>query len=335
MEQCNVTLQAYLNDERTPNGVAHHVDCILANTTETIKANMASAGVILGLMPGILANIGPTPAESSMLTLERPLLSILLAIGAPPMYPGRPFEYWHPLEAMKQPPKRFSNISARYPSYLVVSLLQYIIALSASVNVIAVSLELGMKTVLLWNKTNSYLPLAWVLLSIALHTGTALRLHFFIATVLSSHRHRSPVANHKGLNPSHAGLSDPKPGHFFYRLFSKVIDAETRPCRARTKLRLPAMSEMEDMEESFFSYLLGISLPLLTLIHVVVGVTIFSSLVFVGVGDTVGIVMRYGVSALAVQLIRCFETTGLHVVYTQMNEFGKSEQSSTRRLDRM
>ena len=42
---------------------------------------MASAGVVLGLMPIILANLGPTLAESSILTLERPFLSLLLAIG--------------------------------------------------------------------------------------------------------------------------------------------------------------------------------------------------------------------------------------------------------------
>ncbi|MCJ1256400.1 hypothetical protein MMC24_004221 [Lignoscripta atroalba] len=322
--RCNATLQKYYNGDEF--GVAHHADCILENTTETIKANMASAGVILGLMPGVLANIGPTLAESSILMLERPFLSTLLAIGAPSIYPSRPFDNWDPLEVMKQPPKRFPNISARRPSYLAVSLLQYIIAMSASVNVVAVSLELGMKTVLLWKKSNSYFPLTWVVLSIVLHIGATLRLHLFIAAVSSSHRHRPPVTNHNGLNRSRVVQPKRKSGHFFYRLFRKVIDAEFRPCGTRTKLRLPSMSETDTVEEFFFSYLLALCLPLLSLIHVVVGVTIFSSLIFIGVNDTVVIVMRYGISALAVQLIRCFEATGLHDAYKQAREFEKSKQ---------
>jgi hypothetical protein len=94
VENCNATLQAYLQGAIDRNdGIARHADCILANTTEMIKANMASAGVVLGLMPIILANLGSTLAETSILTLERPFLSLLLAIGGPSIYPARPFDY--------------------------------------------------------------------------------------------------------------------------------------------------------------------------------------------------------------------------------------------------
>jgi hypothetical protein len=123
---------------------------------------MASAGVVLGLMPIILANLGPTLAETSILTLERPFLSLLLAIGGPSIYPARPFDYYDPLEAIKKPSTNFLDISPRELSYPAASALQYVIALSAAANVITVSLELGMKTIVVWKKSKSYLPLTWV-----------------------------------------------------------------------------------------------------------------------------------------------------------------------------
>ncbi|KAF7512713.1 hypothetical protein GJ744_000280 [Endocarpon pusillum] len=57
-------------------------------TTETIKANMASAGVVLGLMPSMLSSLDPTLAVSTTLALECPFLSFLLAIAAPAFYPS-------------------------------------------------------------------------------------------------------------------------------------------------------------------------------------------------------------------------------------------------------
>ena len=336
IQYCNATLQVYFH-ERDSLAVAHHLDCILANTTETIKANMASAGIILGLMPGFLANMGPTLSDASTITLERPLLSILLAIGAPALYPARPFGDWDPLEGIKGPSRRFSQITMRSFPPLAVSLLQYIIALTACFNTIAVSLALGMKTVLLWKKANSWLPLGWVLLSIVLHVGAAIRLRLFIKTMLSSQRHQSPVTNHNSAKQSHTVR--PRSRWYsvsrYFRALGKVIDAEIRPCRARTNLRLPSTTDTKDVNEPFFSYLLAISLPLLSLMHVFVGITIFSSLVLIGVDDTIGIVIRYSISALAVQLIRGFESTGLHSAYRQRRESEQSKQNSVGRIPKV
>jgi hypothetical protein len=318
VENCNATLQAYLQGAIDSNdGIARHADCILANTTETIKANMASAGVVLGLMPIILANLGPTLAESSILTLERPFLSLLLAIGGPSIYPARPFDYYDPLEAIKQPSTKFLNISPRQLSYPAASVLQYVIASSAAANVITVSLELGMKTIVVWKKVNSYLPLTWVLLPIVLHIGAALRLRLFIATVSSTRQHRPPDGNKRDDRLNRSYCVQPNLFRSLYHLLSNTINAEIRPCRVRTKLQLPLISESQEVEEPVSSYMLALCLPLLSLVHVSIGVMIFSSLLFIGVGDTETIVLRYGISALAVQMIRHFEATGFHVAYTE------------------
>lgn len=41
----------------------------------------------------------------------------------------------------------------------MISLLQYLLALAAAVNVVLASLQLGLKTVVTWKKDQSYLPL--------------------------------------------------------------------------------------------------------------------------------------------------------------------------------
>lgn len=178
---CNATLQQYLNpstDSPSPNlRIAWHVDCILQNTTETIKANMASAGVVLGLMPSLLSSLGPTLAESSLLMLERPLLSSLLVLGGPALYPFRPFDHQDPLEALKQPSRTLPRIPSSHGAHLMISLVQYLLALAAAVNVVTVSLQLGVQTVVTWKKDQSYYPLAWVILPLAIHLIATARLH--------------------------------------------------------------------------------------------------------------------------------------------------------------
>jgi hypothetical protein len=184
---CNSTLQRYKNPyPGSPPArltIAYHADCILSNTTETIKANMASAGVVLGLMPSLLSFLGPTLAESSTLALERPFLSLLLAIGAPAFYPFRPFDHRDPLEALKQRSRLLPQIPLSCWAHVLVSVLQYLLALATAVNVVTASLQLGLNTVVTWNKDQSFLPLMWVILSLAIHLCAMVRHHLFSTKV--------------------------------------------------------------------------------------------------------------------------------------------------------
>lgn len=180
---CNRTLQQYKNPyPGSPPArltIAYHADCILSNTTETIKANMASAGVVLGLMSSLLSFLGPTLVESSTLALERPFLSLLLAIGAPAFYPFRPFGRRDSLQALKQPFRLFPQIPLSCWAHVLVCVLQYLLAFAAVINVVTVSLQLGLNTVVTWSKDQSFLPLMWVILSLAIHLCAMVRHHVF------------------------------------------------------------------------------------------------------------------------------------------------------------
>ena len=164
-------------------GIAHHADCILANTSETIKANMASAGVVLGLMPSLLSSFGPTMEESWTLVLERPLLASLLAIGAPAFYPFRRHDHQDPLEALKQPFQKLPRVASIWWAHLLISLMQYLLATAAAVNVVALSLQLGLKTVVTWKKAQSTLPLVWATLPLAVHICAIFRIDLLLKKV--------------------------------------------------------------------------------------------------------------------------------------------------------
>jgi hypothetical protein len=68
-------------------------DCILSNTAETMKANMAAAGVLLGFLPTILSFVGSNTTEAALLGFRSPLFAFLAATGAPAVASTGTFEY--------------------------------------------------------------------------------------------------------------------------------------------------------------------------------------------------------------------------------------------------
>jgi len=103
---CQVNLQAYLGNhtarESLPDPVIEYCfnqnDCILDNLVESIKSNMGTAQVLLGLTPVILSNFGLKIAEISVMSTQRPLLTLMLTLGAPAIYPTRLLRYDNPFE---------------------------------------------------------------------------------------------------------------------------------------------------------------------------------------------------------------------------------------------
>jgi hypothetical protein len=86
------------------------VSCLLGGLNEAMKADMASANIILSLAPTILGYIGPTLTESGLLVSRRPMLGLLYTLGAPTVYQMRQFEVatWTstPRQAVSKPGKQ-------------------------------------------------------------------------------------------------------------------------------------------------------------------------------------------------------------------------------------
>ncbi|KAH6865328.1 hypothetical protein BKA58DRAFT_443376 [Alternaria rosae] len=147
-------------------------DCLLTHISDLGKADMASAAIILGLVPTIIVISGSTLSETALLALRRPLLAFVLAIGSPSVPPLRTFQYEDVpkmLEQRKGQLARQVGASGRMSWKYVVLGAQILIALGAVLNVLLTTFELGMKTILSFGMDAWFLPLIWVLSSVAPH----------------------------------------------------------------------------------------------------------------------------------------------------------------------
>jgi hypothetical protein len=100
---CSQELQEYLDERIVLYGVhcVRTFNCIVSNCKEYTKANMASATVLLGLLPAVLAALGSSTTELSRLSAQRPLLAILMVLGSPAANPIRTFDYHDPEKDLK------------------------------------------------------------------------------------------------------------------------------------------------------------------------------------------------------------------------------------------
>jgi hypothetical protein len=78
------------------------LSCILSNTPEAIKSNMASSSVLLGLMPAILITLSSSSFQQALIAHRRPILAFLIACGSPVVNPLATFEYPDPLAALRR-----------------------------------------------------------------------------------------------------------------------------------------------------------------------------------------------------------------------------------------
>ena len=113
-QNCSLEYQTYLVGNLTEAAVLEHwtpseyqwfpaewsnfasepvTNCILNALPESVKNNMNTAAVLLGLLPTILYTLSSTTAETALLSLvaRRPLLTLLLSAGSPAAAPLRPF----------------------------------------------------------------------------------------------------------------------------------------------------------------------------------------------------------------------------------------------------
>ena len=107
-QNCSAAFHAYLTEKPPPNHpealAAEMVRCLLSSVyvDEGMKTNMASAAVLLGLLPTILALVGSSTAEVSLLGLRRPVFALFLATGSPAVSPIRNYEYHDPIERLSR-----------------------------------------------------------------------------------------------------------------------------------------------------------------------------------------------------------------------------------------
>lgn len=253
--------------------------------SESQKSFMASSALVLGLSPIILSTLGPTVSEIGLISLNRPFLSLLLTLGTVGVYPSRILSYEDdsPLEIARKPslfPKWvLRRLCAGRWAALLVVWAQYVIVSVAVFNVCYTSWQLGVATVLNFICQSSYMPILWTALPFFVHLPAALALR---ASIPSNSR-RCAFALEFKLSAFHkpvdASALTPNTTLLFWRGFATVF----------------------------------------CLIHMTVGIVIFSSLLFTMTVDAALILLRYVASALVCRLIIMFEIYGLRLAHEQQD----------------
>jgi hypothetical protein len=149
------------NANPSPDTCKSHVTCLIDNIDEVNKVDMASASVLLCLAPTMLAMVGPSIAEISLLSSRRPILSFLVTMSAPALNIGPLFEFQSPVQALKGRSKDIHSITDPKPGSRIYGLivgLQYVFLLGSIVNVVTNSVQLGAWTVVSWKCQATYMP---------------------------------------------------------------------------------------------------------------------------------------------------------------------------------
>ncbi|KIW66519.1 hypothetical protein PV04_05847 [Phialophora macrospora] len=292
-QDCQEEYQIYLTKQAPQDylslTVTPVIDCILGHLNETRKSNIAAAAVLLGLLPTTLGGVGSTTVEVGLVALRRPFLAFLLAAGAPAVSPIRTFDYVDTKELLTKKPGTAKILPMGSTANTLISAFEYVMAAAAVVNLAFVSYELCIQTVCSFAPENAFLPALWAFLAIAVH---------FFGTWSVYLRTRIV-------------LLEPNVNRSWIQQIWRRICAEFTPSAAREVARL------EIRDETYAYIFLSWFTSILTVLHIVYGTLVFSSILFISTSDAVTVVARYLSSTLVCRAIVMYELSGLRQVLSQ------------------
>jgi len=291
-KECAYKVQSYWSQPWDPNDPTYDkctvaVDCVLQHTNETVKQNLASAVVILGLTPSLLSSLGPSISESSMLSFKQPWLSVLVSFGAPAVYPTRIWTYDDPFNAIVRladqkvrtnDNKALQNLvkmTSKGNIRRFVLSVEYLLAMAAIVNIVQISIDLGQRTVLSWFCGNWYMPVCWVLVPGLIHAlGT---LSFWLV---------------------------PK------RELPFLPKARSHRSENHGPRKVIVSKGPSSLSMIIYSAAVGFAVG-----HLMLGTLIFSSLLFMMVSDAIPVIFRFAASAVVARFINQYELTLMREEY--------------------
>ena len=285
-----------------------HENCILANLPPAYLAKYQAAAVIMGLTPTILASLGPSVAETSLLSAHRPFLSFLISLGAPAIYPTRVFDFVDPYSVLRHK-EHMLRLPLMGPRFAIIcSILEYVFALAAAMSIILTSVQLGAKTILVWACTNQTMPLVWTSLPGAIHIVAALG---YKVALKSSDQRRSHGS--RSVKPGGPETSTRKPT--LHRI-AGVLRREFRICAVRKQLNAHKLEDPPSV-----AVLLNCFAGVGGVWHVIFGTLIFSSLTFISIIEFLNYVFwRYILAAAVCRLLLMIELTGLRAVQRKLEQ---------------
>jgi hypothetical protein len=259
---CSHIMQDYLHEHITIYGhqCVKMYSCIMANIPNYAKDNMASAAVLLGLTPFILASLGSNTTELALIASRRPILAILLVLGSPSVNPIRTFDYPNPAEDLQEGKRKLvlSRISDRKPhsiGNIIRVMIELALVMASVANLANLSWTLTLNTIAVTSCDSDMLVELWI--------GCAIFTHIFgVATFLTGSEMKYCDENKKHTSA--------------WGWVREWLRAESSP--SATHPRFTLSRRKQNKWFIFFSWLASTY----TLTHIGFGVTVLSSLSFVG-----------------------------------------------------
>lgn len=293
----NATIYPDLEIWQIDDTISPLLNCLLEETPELYKTILASSQVLLGLMPTILVNVGPSLHETAILQTygKRHILGVLVALGSPSVL-------FDNTVGLRELVASILSLKDSIPTSLlwgpnhVTIILEYIMAITAIANIGEVCYEIGVKSALTISQEEQALPAIWICIGALIHIlgGVILRV---------AQKKRQPG----GFWVSYLNFDFLR---WLERQFSppvkiEPIEFELRPC---------------SVFEMVVSWLIGI----LATLNIIWGTVLFSSILFAPLEEALWIVLRIMLSAILCQIVVGFEICVI-----------REQKSSDRELARM
>jgi hypothetical protein len=271
-------------------------NCILGKMDEFRKTEMGITSVVLGLLPTILQQVGPTVAEVSVLATRRPLLALLLGIAMPSVRTSGSLV--EPLERSVDISIRSGVLARALWPWLLISAAEYLIAAAAVANVFYQLYQLAE-----WSNSVSaiavdsgalsqtYGPFLWVTLLVPPHL-----LGFWGLKL--GYRPSEQVRNPEELSER--------------TTWAHVIGSEFMPCAKGDPLFLTEVDK-----KGLLFILVQFLMEMASVVVFVFGTVALSSQIFISLGDVVPVIIRFICGTVVCRLILLFELHGLREASSQ------------------
>ena len=258
------------------------VECMLEHLPETVKADMASAGVLLGLLPAILGILGSSTVEVSCLATRRPILAFLLCLGSPAVNPVRLYDYKDTLENILDLGATVQLPFMTGSSQRIVLVLKYVLVLAAIANVSLVNYDISLGTV--WNPacSNTFFTVLYGVLTIFPH---------FAGIMAFSRRVEIHFTDQQ----------DAKQRLGILRRLRYEFTFNSRPSELQVRLK----------KGTLIFIILASTTTTLTVLHIIWGIYTFSSLLFIGSKDALAVVARYIASVIVCRAVLMHELASM------------------------
>ncbi|KLU88242.1 hypothetical protein MAPG_07229 [Magnaporthiopsis poae ATCC 64411] len=293
---CSEVLEAYRTrtSDQNPPGLTYDptrrvIECVMEHMEEFRKLDMAISAVLLGLTPTILQSLACTTLDLAFLSLRRPLLAFLLAVGSPIVSSTRTTQFQKGVQDVVAKGKR-SDVNQRRPlhwSWCLVTLVQYAAACGCVANMVNLSYELGVHAMTVISPRFTHQVALWGILATIVHICASAGLRFRVRV---------------------EGCGSPTSGPDFPNALAALpawIRDEVVPSTYNSPLSL------DNLHDGIWFSLLSWAVSVANVFITLYGTVVLSGLLFFSIKDSLSIVVRYIASVIVCRAVFVYERTGM------------------------